>query len=301
MMESMLLHLCLSALLAFPVGSGFSRAQETEVDGLLDADRTFSRMASGKSAVDAISAMFADDVMLPVPGNAFAEGKARAIEAFKANPDNLTARVEWTPIRAGISADGMHGFTFGFMTQTKADGTRVPLKYLAYWVKASNGWRVAAYRRRPRPEGPVSTQMMAPSVPRRMQPPAADPAILQEHAASLTAAEKAFSDEAQKIGLGAAFAKHGREDAVNMGGPDAAGFVIGAEAIGRAVGEGSPTDRSEVEWSADRVRVASSGDLGITFGMIRFHEPKKGQPAAVPFFTIWRRDDTSLPWRYIAE
>ena len=116
-----------------------------------------------------------------------------------------------------------------------------------------------------------------------------------------TAAEKAFSDEAQKVGLGAAFAKNGRADAVNMGGPKAVSFVVGAEAIGRAVGEGSPTDRSEVEWRADRVLVASSGDLGITFGMIRFHEPKKGQPAAVPFFTIWRRDDTSLPWRYIAE
>ena len=103
------------------------------------------------------------------------------------------------------------------------------------------------------------------------------------------------------VGIGAAFVRNGRADAVNMGGPKAVGFVVGAEAIGRAVGEGSPTDRSEVEWSADRVLVASTGDLGITFGMIRFHKPQEGQPAAVPFFTIWRRDDPSQPWRYIAE
>ena len=314
----MLLHLCVTALLASlqagaldrPVASGFSpndaasgfsRKQETDVNGLLETDRTFSRMARGKPAVDAISAMFADDVTVPAPGNVFAQGQAKAIEALKANPDNLTARVEWAPIRGGISADGTHGFTFGFMTQTKADGTKVLLKYLAYWVKGPAGWRVAAYRRRPRPDGPVSTAMMAPSMPRRMQPPTKEAAVIQEHASSLAAAEKAFSDEAQKIGIGAAFARNGRDDAVNMGGPKAVGFVVGAEAIGRAVGEGSPTDRSEVEWSADRVLVASTGDLGITFGMIRFHKPQEGQPAAVPFFTIWRRDDPSQPWRYIAE
>jgi hypothetical protein len=114
------------------------------------------------------------------------------------------------------------------------------------------------------------------------------------------AAEKAFSDEAQKIGIGAAFAKHGSADAMNMGGPKEPGFVIGAEAIGRAVGAGNPPDGSSVEWSADRVLVASSGDFGVTFGMIRFHKPEPGRPAAVPFFTIWRRDGAG-PWRYIAE
>ena len=299
MMSSMLLHLCMTALLAsFQAGGD---GPERAVNALLEADRTFSKMAAGKPAVDALAAMFADDIMLPVPGNVFAEGKAAAIAAFKTNPDNLTSRIEWAPIRGGLSADGLHGFTFGFMTQTKSDGSQVPWKYLAYWVKGPDGWRVAAYRRRPRPAGTVSTEMMAPALPRFMKPRSTDDALTRQHEASLAAAEKAFSDDAQKVGLGAAFARYGREDAVNMGGPKAVGFVVGAEAIGRAVGEGSPADRSEVEWSADRALVASSGDLGITFGMIRFHTPQQGQPAAVPFFTIWRRDDPSAPWRYIAE
>jgi hypothetical protein len=134
-----------------------------------------------------------------------------------------------------------------------------------------------------------------------MVAPAADKVKIDKFAESLVAAEKAFSDEAQRIGLGAAFATFGRPDAVNMGGPKDIGFVLGAEAIGRSVGQGAPTDRSEVEWSADRVLIASSGDLGITFGLIRFHQPRDGQPPAVPFFTIWRRDDPSSRWRYIAE
>jgi ketosteroid isomerase-like protein len=296
----MLLDICITAFLTF-VQVNAPETPEAAVARLLETDRSFSSSGASRSAVESISAMFADDVTVPAPGNVFVQGKAKAIETLATNPDNVSSRVQWAPVRGGISADGRHGFTFGYMTMKKAGGSVVALKYLAYWVKGRDGWRVAAYRRRPRPEGTVPTDLMKPSVPDRLVAPSTDAATAAALAESLAAAEKAFSDEAQKIGIGAAFAKHGRADAVNMGGPNAPGFVIGAEAIGRAVGEGSPTDRSEVEWSADRVLVASSGDLGITFGLIRVLQPKPGQPAAFPFFTIWRRDSPAHPWRYIAE
>ena len=281
-------------------GSGAVTPQSA-VEALLDADRHFSSAGADKTVVESLSAMFAEDVMLPGPGAVFTNGKDKAIDALKSTSNNLTSRVSWAPIRGGISADGTHGFTFGYMTMTSAEGKTQPWKYLSYWVKGPEGWRVAAYRRRPRPEGSVTAAMMDPSLPARMAPPSADTARIDEFSTGLAAAEKAFSDEAQRVGLGAAFTKFGRGDAINLGGPQDIGFVVGAEAIGRSVGEGAPTDRSEVEWSADRVLIASSGDLGITFGMIRFHTPREGQPPAVPFFTIWRRDDLSSPWRYIAE
>jgi ketosteroid isomerase-like protein len=268
---------------------------------LLEADRGFAAAAPARPAVQALAAMFADDVTVPGPGNVFVQGKAKAVAALESNPDNLTARLEWTPVRAGVSADGLHGFTFGYMTARKPDGKTIDLKYLAYWIKGSDGWRVAAYRRRPRPAGDVSPSLMPASLPPALVAPTTDAATLRAHADSLTAAEKAFSDEAQTIGIGAAFTKYGRPDAVNMGGPDAPGFVVGSAAIGESVGRGSPPDSSPVEWSADRVLVASSGDLGITFGMIRLKDPQPGQPRAVPFYTIWRRDGPGQPWKYIAE
>jgi hypothetical protein len=49
------------------------------------------------------------------------------------------------------------------------------------------------------------------------------------------------------------------------------------------------------------VIVASSGDLGVSIGMIRRNQPVTGQPTAFPFFTIWRRATPTAPWRYIAE
>ena len=290
----------LPLILSLGQSPGGTGAPASTAEQLLAADRGFASAAGDRPAVDALAAMFAEDVTVPAPGNVFVQGKAKAVEALKTNPDNLTARVRWTPIRAGISADGQHGFTFGYMTATPADGRAVELKYLAYWVKGAEGWRVAAYRRRPRPAGDVSMQMMPPSLPSAMVAPTTDAAVLRQHAESLRGAEQAFSDEAQKMGIGPAFARHGRADAVNMGGPTSPGFVVGSEAIGRDVAGDGPPAASPVEWNADRVLVASSGDLGITFGMIRFKDPQPGQPAAVPFYTIWRREP-GQPWRYIAE
>jgi ketosteroid isomerase-like protein len=296
----MLFYILILTLFSTPQARA-GETPETAVNRLLDTDRTFSTAGAGKTTAESIAAMFADDVTVPAAGNIFVQGKAKAIEALKANPDNLASRAEWAPIRGGISADGTHGFTFGYMTVKKAGGGAVPVKYLAYWVKGQEGWRVAAYRRRPRPAGDASTATMPPSVPQRLIEPSTDAARTAKFGESLAAAEQAFSDEAQKIGIGAAFAKHGRPDAVNMGGPKDAGFVLGSEAIGRSVGQGEPTDSSAVAWSADRVLIASSGDLGITFGMIRILKPAAGQPAAIPFFTIWRRDTADGVWRYIAE
>jgi ketosteroid isomerase-like protein len=283
--------------------NGGTLTPQQAVDELLAADRAFSKAAAQKDVIGALSAMFARDVLMPVPGNRFARGVDDALAALKANPDNATGRVEWTPIRGGVSADGQHGFTFGFMTLRRANGTTVPIKYLAYWIKQQDGWRVIGYKRRPAAEGAVSRDLLAPALPARMVSVATDAAAVERHRKSLDAAERAFSDEAQKIGIGPAFAKYGRADAVNMGPPTEAGFVIGSEAIGSSVAEGSPATGSPVSWSPDSVLVASSGDLGITFGMIRANalgaDGKERQP--VPFFTVWWRAGPDQPWRYIAE
>jgi hypothetical protein len=165
-------------------------------------------------------------------------------------------------------------------------------------MKTPVGWRVMAYRRTPSAEGEVVMAPQPPSLPARMVPPVTDPAILARHRESLAAAEKAFSDTSQIIGLGPAFKLNGRADAINMGGPTVADFVRGNEAIAESVGKASEGKPSPVAWSAgEGVLVASSGDLGITFGIIKPH----AEPASpgFPFFTIWRRENGV--WRYIAE
>ena len=133
--------------MAIPVLLAAADSPKAAVDELLAADRAFSAASAKTDVVAGLSAMFADDVVMPVPSGQFAEGKGAATAALASNADNAKSRIEWTPVRGGISADLQHGFTLGFMTLHRPDGTDTPLKYLAYWVKKPDGWRVAAYKR----------------------------------------------------------------------------------------------------------------------------------------------------------
>ncbi|HET9425867.1 MAG TPA: DUF4440 domain-containing protein [Gemmatimonadaceae bacterium] len=275
-------------------------AQQKEVDALLAADRAYAAAAAKTDLVSGLTAMFSAKVIMPVPGPdaRFAEGIGQVTEALRANPANAQARAEWTPVRAGISADGQHGFTFGYMTVRRPDGTESPAKYLAYWVREKGEWKVAVYRRSGRPAGQVAATMMSPSLPEKMVAASGDSTRIAAFARSIAEAEQAFSDEAAVIGLGPAFEKYGRADAMNMG--REAAFTIGNVAIAKGVGGAAPTSPSPLVWKSDyRVLVASSGDLGVSIGFIRQKADPKSPP--FPFFTIWRRDSVSAPWRYIAE
>jgi ketosteroid isomerase-like protein len=270
-------------------------------DELVAADRAFSAASARTDLVSGLSAMFAADVMMPHP-NGIAAGHDQAVEALKANPLNTGAKIEWVPARVAISGDGRHGFTAGFMTMRRADGTSAPLKYLAYWERKAEGWRVLAYKRGQGKDTPPAMEMSY-VLPKQIVAPTRDASRIEQYRKSLADAETAFSDEAQKIGTGAAFTKYGSSDAINLGGPATPTFVIGNQAIGAAVGGGEPPAGSQVRWGPDvKTIVAASGDFGVTIGHIFPNAPGadgKPQPGR-PFFTIWRKDPTGV-WRYIAE
>ena len=288
--------------LAIPVLLAAADSPKAAVDELLAADRAFSAASTKTDVVAGLSAMFADDVVMPVPSGQFAEGKSAATAALASNADNAKSRIEWTPVRAGISADLQHGFTLGFMTLHRPDGTDTPLKYLAYWVKKPDGWRVAAYKRNRAGAAPPATVTLDPALPARAVPPSKDTEAIARYKTTLDEAERAFSRDARRIGLGAAFAQYGSADAIHLGGPTEAGLVVGVDAVARGVAGKDPLNTpATISWGPDKSIVASSGDLGVTIGLIRPDSPAAGQPAAFPFFTIWRRPTTDAPWRYIAE
>jgi ketosteroid isomerase-like protein len=271
---------------------------QAAIDELLAADRGFAAGSAATDSASGLSAMLDDDVTLyavPIPG--FATGKARASEQLRAAIGAGATRTGWTPVRAGLSADGRHGFTFGYMTTTEPGKPDSTGKYVSYWVKRPQGWRVALYKRLPSPGGAVSLALLAPAAPSRIVPVSGDRTAIEGYRASLAATEKAFSDDSQDIGLDAAFVKYGRPDAVN--GNLAAEFVVGNQAIGA----GHPSGPSPLRWSSDGgVLVASSGDLGVSWGLLRRNGPTPpGRLAEIPFFTIWQRASPSDPWRYVAE
>jgi hypothetical protein len=271
---------------------------QATVEELLTADVSFSAASTTRGLVNGLGAMFAEDVIVPLPGRGFVEGKAAVMAALRDDSLNATSRAVWSPVRGGISADGRHGFTYGYMTVMRPDGSRLPLKYLSYWVKGDAGWRVAVFRRSRRAEGDVSMAMMPPALPDALVAATTDIGAIDSHRTSLAKAESDFSDEAQRIGVGPAFTKYGGADAMNMGGPASATFVVGNELIGKTIGGDDPSAPATISWSSDRVIVASSGDLGVSIGHIR---QNAAAAAGIPFFTIWRRAGKDAPWRYVAE
>ena len=283
-------------LLAAPAAP--AQPAQAGLDSLLTADRAFSAAAAhAATPADAVAAMFDADITMP-GGPALTTGRDAVLAALRAAPAWQSGTVSWRPVRGGISADGTQGFTYGFLTVTAGDPARRERKYLAYWVRRPEGWRVAAWKQVPRPAGEVSADMQPPSLPAAAAAPNSDPAVTARHQASLAAAERAFSDRAQAIGLRAAFREYGRADAMNMGGGP--GFTIGAEAISRDVAPDAAT--SPVNWSAERTLAASSGDLGVSMGVIHRNAPSTdGRPNSFSFFTVWRRDRSDGAWRYIAE
>ena len=287
-------------MIATAAGPARVEAQSPQAlaDDLLSADRAFAAAAADKPAADAVAAMLdGDPVMFIVPQPPLARGRAEAVEllakAFGGGPSTLG----WTPIRAGVSADGTQGFTYGFATRTAKDKPPVLGKYLSYWIKRPEGWRIAAYKLVPREAGDVPTDIRQAALPERIVAPNVDAAAITAYRDELDKTERAFSDESQVDGLGAAFRKYGSADAMNVGG--GANFTYGNDAIATGFG----TDKgSPLRWAPDGVLVASSGDLGITFGYLqRNGAVPPGRLAKIPWFTVWRRVSPQVPWRYVAE
>lgn len=206
--------LLLAAVLACAAPRAPQRsAQSTaSADDLVAADRALGSSSASSSMLDALGTAFADDVTMPDGPRGFAEGRASVLAAIGRDTLAATSRVRWAPVRAGVSGDGSHGFTMGFMEVQRADGTRVPQRYLAYWVRDAAGWRMRVLRRSPRPAGAVDLAFAgALSAPTSTVSLGAE--ALATRRAELAATERAFSDSSQTIGLGEAFAFFGHEAA----------------------------------------------------------------------------------------
>ena len=287
----------LTLLLLAPAAQ--ARSARANAESLLAADRAFSAAAArAPTPADALATMFDAEVVMP-GGPDLAVGRDAVLARFRAAPAWQSGTASWRPVRGGVSADGTQGFTFGYLDVTAGNPAMRARKYLAYWIRRPEGWRVAAYRQIPLQPGGEPTAAQPPLLAAFTAAPSVDPAATQRHQASLAAAEQAFSDRAQIVGLRAAFREFGRPDAVNLGAGQTA-FVTGAEAIAGGMENGAPP--SPLSWSTTRALVASSGDLGVSMGLIRANTPPAdGRPGTFSFFTIWYRERPDAPWRYLAE
>ncbi len=115
-----------------------SRAAVTE---LLDADRAFSAMAAAEGVPAAFNAFAAENAVV-MGGGAVAIGRAAIAVRYQNWPQ--TARLEWAPESARVSARGDMGWTWGNYTYVGADNARETGRYITVWTRDVEGnWRYA--------------------------------------------------------------------------------------------------------------------------------------------------------------
>ncbi len=135
--------LAIAALLLIPA-TGMAGPKED----MMATDRAFSEMSLKNGAHAAFLAFMSDDVRLfdgdhpPILGKAAAAAYYADVE--KRNPDGeKSSTLQWTPLEAETSPDGVLGFTRGtwIFTGTKKDGgtQKVTGYYVTEWKRQSDG------------------------------------------------------------------------------------------------------------------------------------------------------------------
>jgi ketosteroid isomerase-like protein len=207
----------------------------------------------------------------------------------------LIGSMQWTTVRADVSADGGAGYTIGYGTTTRRDnGATVYMRLISFWQKQADGaWKVKA-------SVPALFTTPAGDVPAGFGTPT-DNGVQGAPASAATVedvlqADRDFAALSVAQNAKVAFVAFAAPTAVAVGGPD-----YGPEAIGRSFGDGSGFVLS---WGPVGGGISGSGDLGYTIGYAKTQllNPD-GTPAGASFskyVTIWQRQPNGA-WLYVAD
>src|SRR5262245_16795000 len=144
-----MIRLLAAFILLLAAAPAHARTPRQNADALLAADRAFAAAAvHAPTPADAVAAMFDAGIVMP-GGPDLTVGRDAVLAILRAGPAWQSGNVTWRPIRAAVAADGMQGVTWGYLDVTSGDPARRARKYLAYWVRRPEGWRVAAWRQIP--------------------------------------------------------------------------------------------------------------------------------------------------------
>ena len=247
------------------------------------AERAFAQHSVERGSREAFLTWLADSAVLfrPAPVNG-----PQAVRAEPVSPN----RLEWEPAYAGVAGSGELAFSTGpWESRSAAGELRGRGHFLTLWRRQADGrWRVELDHGIAYPE-PGAERLGAGTV-RRREPVRGAEALFTLHAAeTLQAAEDSLAAATAAHGMLAAFATALAADArayrVNHLPAD------GTRAVLELIAGGPP----RLTWRAQRVHVATSGDLGYTYGGYR-------TPGAAAdtggYIHVWTRDESGA-WRIL--
>ncbi|MEP6730418.1 MAG: DUF4440 domain-containing protein [bacterium] len=272
---------------------------EAAHDELLRADLARADSVVRLGFAEGITSNFARDVLYLRGGLPILRGKFAARAVISAESLGTGAAVRWQPVRAETSVDRSSGFTYGYtiygVAQSGAPALRVD-RYIAFWRKEAEGWRIAAYAET---YGSPPSQITLPEV--ATDSVLADVPMSRRRGAldDMREADVAFSRDATKFGTGAAFGRYAAESAQIFSGPGE--FITGPGAITDSFGP--PDRKSSLVWHPVEGEISKNGDLGFTVGNAVFNgEREDGAPIVrySKYLTVWKRQRDGS-WRYVVD
>lgn len=249
-------------------------AAPTALDSLVAAERAFVRTSVEQGVRDAFLAYLAEDgvIFSPLATNGRQVWESRA---------PLAATLVWEPVFAEVSAAGDLGYTTGPWELRPNDPQRPTGygHYVSVWQKQADGaWRVAvdigiAHARPMRGLGNVDfTPGPLHAAPRRTARPI-----------DLAALDLAWTRDARAKGSAAAFARRAAPDVRFY--RELVTPVMGVRG-GREMLLAIP---GVTLWNPQAQKVARSGDLGCTYGIVERRRLGGAAPDSAVYLHVWRR------------
>jgi ketosteroid isomerase-like protein len=251
-------------------------ASPTALDSLVAAERAFATRSVGQGVRDAFLAFLAED------GVIFSPLATSGRQAWESRAP-LNATLAWEPVFAEVSAAGDLGYTTGPWELRPTDPQRPTGygHYVSVWQKQADGaWRVAvdigiAHAQPMRGLGSLDfTPGPVHVAPRRTARPT-----------DLAALDLAWTRDARAKGSAAAFARRAAPDVRYC--RDLVTPVLGVRA-GREMLLAIP---GVTLWNPQAQKVARSGDLGCTYGILERRRLGGVAPDSSVYLHVWRRGD----------
>ena len=278
------------------------RGHEELRAGLLAADRALERQTERLGIVEGFLRGAADDLSYLHPDQEIIEGRAATRAFLRATyPQQQLVKLAWTTASGDVSHDGSLGYSFGWTAFSARDAQGNPItqpgKYISFWRRGADRWRLIAFMRNASPEAPPPPPEGFPLLSGgRGVARWGDPDEISDR---VRATDAAFAAHSVKVGYSIAFPAYTAEDGISLSAGEQ--MVFGRTAIA-ASAEGW-TPEQTLDWTPVRALAAASGDLAMTTGNSVFSE--KAPDGSVTHFpgkylTVWARQRNGH-WLYILD
>jgi ketosteroid isomerase-like protein len=269
---------CLAAVLLAAPALAQTIDRQAALDGLVAAEKAFSKKAGETTIHDAFVAFMAPDGVLfrPDPMNA-----QEFLSKQPARPGLLT----WFPAYAEVSLAGDLGYDTGPAEyRDKAGDPPSRTQFATVWKKQADGsWKAMIdLGVTDVPPMPVAISLKGPAKVETSALPKADAKSLQE---SLILADGEFGKYASLFDVPKAYRHHLADDARLL--REGRAMAVGKEAAVAVMSE----EKGFLRWNPAGSGIAASGDLGYTYGIVERSERAPGGSDWVKianYMRVWR-------------